>query len=492
MERNMDNDDKVNNNEEQLPEKIQDSKAIFLKDDAVRYAGAETYDLEKEFAKTKKNRSPFVWITIMLFVAVFTAAAVLITVYIQNRSKNVPVDIEDFADVNLKDVLDKAKQYETQLDKARRELQDLRDEMNRKIEEVRQTAARDIELIETRNLSQGEENRQTAEVRSREEEQIASIRSEYEELIREKEEEIAGIQEKLNQYDTQMVEQARAQEEILNNQQKKFELEMEQTVNYYEDKIEELTTEQEENIAALKQHQEEFTEQLKQNQRQEINRLKREQAEEIRRLILKYNPIFTGDELKTILTLAVDDIPQPKLATYKDILAQEGIISRGNFDLIHTNIYRINTLLERIDEIPYINSMPDAVGRIRYFGAVTYNDYEQLVTDLIRTVENKNNVIYNQYLQLGRYQYALSTLIDESREHGYILDPRNPDSIHIFLDEMHAVKTGDVAYVFRRDDELIAKIEFTQRQGHITASLLEQVSEEKAIEPFDKILIQSE
>ncbi len=488
----MGNDDKMKKKEENLPKKIEDSKDIFLKDDAIRYAGVETYDLEKEFAETKKNKSPFIWITIMLFVAVFAAAAVLITVYIQNRSKNVPVNIEDFADVNLKDVLDKAKQYESHLHKAERELQDIRNEMNMKIEEVKQKAARDIELIQAKNLRQAEENRQTAEVRSREEEDIAAIRAEYEDLIRQKEAEIAGIQEKINQYDTQMVEQAKAQEEILNNQQKKFELQMEETVTYYEERLEELKSQQKENVTALKNHQEDYVQQLKQNHDREIAGLKRAQAEEIRRLILKYNPIFTSEELKTILAMAVDDIPEPKLTTYRDVLANEGIISKANFDLIHANTYRLNKLIERMQEIPYVNSLPDAIDRIQYFGAITYNDYEQLVKDLIRTVEIKNNYIYNQYLQIGHYQYALSNLIDESREHGYILDPRDPNYIHIFLDEMHDVSTDDTAYVFRTDDELIARIQFNVQQGYVTAAVIEQVSETKSIEPFDKILIQNE
>lgn len=488
MERYMDNDDKI---KKELKE-LSDSKAIFLKDDAVRYGGVETYDLEKEFAKTKKNKSPFIWITIMLFVAVFAAAAVLVTLYIQNRAKNSSVDIDEFADVNLKDVLDKAKQYEDQLDRAERELRDIRSEMNSKIEILQRDAERDIELIQARNLRQAEENRQIAEVRAREEAGISAVRSEYDGRIILKEEEIAAIREKISQYDTQMVEQARAQEEILNNQRKKFELEMEETVRYYEEKIDELENRQEETVSSLKNHQDKYVDQLEKNHAQEIAALKRQQAEEIRRLILKYNPVFTGEELKTILAVAVDDIPPLQLTTYKEVLANEGIISRENFNVIHTNVYRINTLLQRIDEVPYINSMPETLERLQYFGTAAYNDYEQLVRDLIRTVEQKNNIIYSQYLQLGHYRYALGSLIDESREHGYVLDPRDPKNIQIFLDETHDVADGDSAYVFRSDEELIAKIRFNIRYGTVSASLTEQVSSEKSIEPFDKILIQVE
>ena len=484
----MDNEDKIKKNQEQLP----DSKAIFLKDDAIRYAGGETYNLEKEFAKTKKNKSPFIWITIMLFVAVFTAVAVFVTVYIQNRAENVPVDIEEFADVNLKEVLDKAKQYEDQLSKAERELRDLKNAWENEIAVIEEEAERDIELVQAKNLRQAEENRQIAEIRAGEEKQIAAVRAEYEEPVLQKQQEIEGIREKINQYDTQMVEQARAQEEILNNQRKKFELEMEQTVNYYEGKVEELQEQQDDTVSSLKDYQEKYVTQLRESHTQEIARLKRRQAEEIRRLIGRYNPVFTGEELKTILAIAVDDIPPLKLGTYKKVLASEGIISKDNFDYIHSNIYRINTLINRIDEIPYINSMPDAVKRIEYFSTATYNDYEQLIRDMVQTIEQKNNIIYSQYTQLGHYRYALSSLIDESRENGYILDPRNPNSIQIFLDDMTNVATGDTAYVFRTDEELIAKIRFSVRSGYITASLLEQVSEEKTIEPFDKILIQIE
>lgn len=488
MEWHMDNEDKIEEKDLQVP----DSKEIFLKDDAVHYAGAESYDLEKEFAKTKKNKSPFIWITIMLFVAVFAAAAILVTTYIQNRSKNVPVDIEDFADVNLKDVLDRAKQYENQLAKAERELKDLREEMSTKIEEIRQKAARDIQLIRAKNLAAAEENRQITAVQTRETGDIEAVQAEYEPLIAAKEAEIAEIRENLAEYDTQMVEKAKEQEELLNSQQMKFEIEMEEAVTYYEDQIADLESQYEDELSALTSYQEDLVAQLNTNHADEIARLKAEQAAEIRRLILEYNPIFAAEDLKAILAVAVGDIPSLRLDTYKTVLQNEGIISKANFDAIHENIYALNRLLERLQETPYINSVPEALERISFFGNATYNSYEDLIRGLIASVEYKNAVIYQKDVQLERYRYAMSSLIKDTRENGYILDPRDVNNIHVFLDGTIRISDGDSAYVFRTDEEMIAEIQFFLQNGIVLARLTEQVSEDKTMKPYDKILIQIE
>jgi hypothetical protein len=93
-------------------------------------------------------------------------------------------------------------------------------------------------------------------------------------------------------------------------------------------------------------------------------------------------------------------------------------------------------------------------------------------------------------MDVAHFIHALDFLVADSRENGYILDPRDPENIIVFIDKIHAVNDGDQGYVFRREDELIGIIRFSVTPREITASLVEISAPEETIAPFDKILIQ--
>ena len=75
----------------------------------------EIYDLEGEFAKTKKNRSLLVPFVTILTLAVLGLVAWGITSSIQKANNAAPVDVAAFDDLNLKDLLDSAKRNENDM-----------------------------------------------------------------------------------------------------------------------------------------------------------------------------------------------------------------------------------------------------------------------------------------------------------------------------------------------------------------------------------------
>ncbi|MEW8119841.1 MAG: hypothetical protein AB2792_21985, partial [Candidatus Thiodiazotropha sp.] len=101
---------------------IERSKALFLHDIISEFRNRQQrYDVGEEFAKTKKNRSLLIYAVILGMVAVFSIGVYLLTDYIQKDSKNIIVDIDDFKDVKLQELLDTVKRYESGLQQARRE-----------------------------------------------------------------------------------------------------------------------------------------------------------------------------------------------------------------------------------------------------------------------------------------------------------------------------------------------------------------------------------
>lgn len=478
MERHMDNDDKIK-------DLVTQSKRHFLRAQDIRSAARQDYKLDEEFAKTKRNRNPFVALAIVIFVGIFSAAAVLVTLYIQEESKKVPVNIEDFADVNLKEVLDRAKKLENNLRTARRELQDLIAERDRRMEAVREEAERDISILDQMSLSSAEKERRAANKREAAEEEAASIEEAYVERIAAKEREIAEIEEALAAYDAQMVEQAKKQEEVLNSQQKKFELQMKETTDYYENQLAELRKQKNREIANVKEYQEEYAEQVTKRYEGEIAALHRSYRNRIAELIRKYNPVFTSDAVVSVLE---QEVPAPDrdfvLHRYRSVLTQEGLISTARFNTLRADIRKTSIVMDRLKEIPYEESVPKAFEQVEARGNRTVKIYEQMWYNLAVNLEKKIQ-------KIDEYNHALNHLVKNSRENGYLLDVRDLNRITVFIDELLHVKKGDTGYVFRKDYEPLGTIRFYyDEDDELVASLVEKESADSTFSPFDKILIE--
>jgi len=486
--------------DEQVKDLVEQSRQIFLRDESQRYTKRELYNLHEEFAKTRKNKNPIVWIAVLLFVAVFATGAILLTMYIQNESQRVPIDIADFADVNLKDVLDKAKKLENQKRTLERELQDLIDAMNKEIGDVNRKAEQDIGLINARAISQAEKNNLIQIVRNQENRDVKAIEQKYQPLIQQKQAELAAVQKEIDEYDTKLTEQAKKQEEILNNQQKKFDLEMAKTIEYYEDQIKTLKNRNVEEVNALKAYNASIVDQLNRNHAAEIERLNREHADEIARLkaehaeelrvtILKFNPIYDSYPLRGIISRGVTmaNLNRNILHSYRAVLNQENIVGQADFNYLQGYISDYDTLVNEFQKVPYENSVPGVLQQLENLTWLMVQAYENMWYRMSLVLETKNE-------KLAQYAYAFTSLIRTSRENGYVLDPRDTKNMVIFVDTGYDIKDGDLAYIFRKDDQPIGTIRFNRTKNgkgeSLSASLTELVSADVPVEPFDKILLQ--
>jgi len=474
----MDHDDKVK-------DLIVKGKKAFLKKTGAKEAKQEAYQLDREFAKTKKNRSPIVWISIAIFIVVFGVAATLVTLYIERESKQVAVDIEDFADVNLKDVLDRAKKIENELEAAKRELQNLLAARDKAIKGVNDELGRQLTLLSSRSVSAGEKQRREGDLREQAAADIEAINAEYQPKIEELQARIAALQDEIDAYDTRLVEQAKEQQEVLNSQQRKHEIQLESTISYYETQIEEITSKNESEVAALNEYHDSYVAQQEANHANEISRLKRLHAREVAALILKYNPEFTSPELLEIIERSVEPITleDVEIEKYRTVLAEEDLLTSYQFRQLRSYLSDLSLLTARLQEVPYENSIDPAVDQIEYLALMVFNEYEDLWSGLADKLAERN-------LEIEQFLFALDSLVADSRENGYVLDPRDPENIIVFVDKIHTINNGDLGYVFRQEDELIGTIRFSVTADEITASTEELVSPDEGIAPFDKILIQ--
>jgi len=484
----MDNEDKVK-------DVVALSKKYFLRE-IIREIreGRPQYDLEQEFVRTKKNRRMAVLFVIAGFIALFAAASIGVTYLIQRESRRVKVDISEFKDVNLRDVLDVAKKNENEMKVAQRELEDMRAEMNQKIMDIRSDADQQVELVNNRQISDADKQQQINGIRLREKKAVEGVESEYNERIMLKEEEISVIQEKIDEYDARLVEQAKEQEEIFNNQARVHDIEMENTVSYYEKKIVELNRDHAQELESATAHQREMIELLKKNHKAEVERL-----------TLLYNPVFSEERINEVLgrDMDADAVKVSPLDKYEAILQKEGVLSRAEYRSMAGKLGDISLLIDRLQDIPYINSVPGAIDRVEHMGHGLIRDYEKMKGRFIDTIEKKdgtiaareetirqkNDIITAKDGIIEQYLYSLEYLTHNKRENGYIIDQRNPDALVVYLNEIYKIQDGDAGYVFRKEDEYIATVRFHVSGDVVTVSVVDLGQEDKPIEPFDRILI---
>jgi hypothetical protein len=486
------------------------SKEIFLREPPGFHTGPpKLYSVEEEFPKTRANRSPVVSLVVIGFVAVFAAVAIGVTTFINRASQNVPIGIAEFQDINLTDILDSQKRNESTLKALQRELDDLQGGQQEQIRKAQDEADKNVELAANLAAEQAERDRRVKAARATEATAIAGVRADFGPRIEVKKKEIAELQTTIDAYDSRMLEQAKKSEDLLNNQQRIFDNQRNELTTYYEGKL-----------ADEAQQREQERQELIAQKDNLVALLKKNHADEIARLIAKYNPVYTESRVVEALGRAVPatqgDIAQ--LPPFRPVLASEGAWTAQKLQGTRARLGDVAVVLKRLEDTPYINSVPGALKKLEELERSVVADYEALWVSLASVVEAKNGVIAARDATiaqrdttirerdatirdrnatiaqrdeaLGQFTYAMDAQTRSSRESGYILDPRNAGRMTAYVNPNIPLREGVTAYVFRKENEPVATVELSLAGGAVTARLVSLATPGKPVEPFDKILVQ--
>ena len=479
----MDNEDEV------MTTELTRTKEVFLRETPGMAEGPpKLYNVDEEFEKTKRNKSPVVLIVALSFITVFGVASAGVTYFMQRATQRVPINIDDFRDVNLTEILDGQKRNENTLKAAQRRLADLIAEMEGEIEKVQAEASRDVEIVLADNITQSLKTTRTNQIRSQESRDIGAIRGEYGPRIEAIQAEIEEIQARIDAYDSRMVEQARESEEILSNRQQLYEIEKQELTQYYEKRIQELETTREQERRDLTSQKDNL-----------VALLNRNHANEVAGLTLRYNPVFEDSRVLASLGRRVPEVEEgiAELPPYRETLASESALTRGQFDGMRRKLSDFDILLSRIQDVPYENSIPPALQQLRVIEKALIADYEGFWNRLTSVVEQKNSeigdletTVAERETTISRLVYAIDTRVDIDRENGFVLDPRDPEDIYIHVNPDLPVQDGDTGYVFRNVDEFIGTVVIRTTPAGLRARLVSLENEKIPVDPFDKILIQ--
>ncbi len=230
----MDNENKVNRS-------VHEGVQLFLKGvhPEVQEVAA-SYDLNKEYAKTRHNKTPGLWAPLLVCFAVVLVTSFLIFFFVNRNNERISVSVDAFEDLNLTSLLDTVSETRSNRDAAKKEAESLASELEGELDRAARNRDADLFTIKSLNLSYAETTRRSREVESAYEEAVSLAHSQYDSRIREQEEAAQRYQAQLDEYDSARLELAREKENAINSQKQLFEMEKEQLVTSYENTISQL------------------------------------------------------------------------------------------------------------------------------------------------------------------------------------------------------------------------------------------------------------
>ena len=232
----MGNDNKINQSSEQRHKEV----LLFLNDELNRLQtnnSSNSYDLEKEYAKTKKNKSLFSTLLLTVSMLVVFLLSWGITAYINTKNEEITVNLAEFEGLNVKNLLDSVNKVQTNYDNAMKNRTNIISDRDLALKKAEENRDSELFLIESLTLSKKEEEKRKAAVLEEYEASLQQIKDEYDPQILLADNELAEYKKQLDEYDTSKLEAARQQEQALDSERRVHRLEIEKVSKEYEARI---------------------------------------------------------------------------------------------------------------------------------------------------------------------------------------------------------------------------------------------------------------
>ena len=247
----MDNDNKINEENLVLNEKneIHQEVMLFLGDELEnihKSSQGQTYDIEEEYGKTKKHKSPFVALILAGCFVVVIGISFMIHRIVSVKNAEIQVSLQKFDDLNLKGLLDTVSSAQSNYDNAVKTKATIEANMETKLKSASETYENEVFVLESLKLSKSQYNDRLEEIKKQYNDSVTEIHKEFDESIAQAEKQIQEYKKQLAEFDTAKIEAAREQEKALNSERQLRKLETEKLTKKYEDRISEINNSMEE------------------------------------------------------------------------------------------------------------------------------------------------------------------------------------------------------------------------------------------------------
>lgn len=411
-------------------------KQSFLNDDLLtKKSKPEIYSLPEEFAKSKRNKSYLVYGMILLYASAIGLGVYLLTSAEEQKSKRVEINIAEFKQFNLDELLEKKRADEQRLAELQKELAKVK--------------ADSLEQI--RKLTPEEQRKAMAELNQK----LQKLEEEYKAEVNQNKKTLKQLQKTVAKEQKRSEKKAREAEKLAEDYQKLTEKKNED--------LQEITERYDKKVAKL---QAEFN-------------------EELENLVARYNPTFSKGKIAAVLDSNFEVPPKDSRNKYLKTLVKGGIINQHQFDGLSQKIQSQTVIIESLQEIGFINSIPVALKKLEQVSSSIISDYEAICEKLMGLIDQKNK-------KTDSMEYALNYLAQNNGADGFVLDTRQSTQLIIYLNGNTSMAPGDLAQIYKNnaDGVLIAEIQLYPENGLITAKIKKRFGSAK-IEPYDKVLLKT-
>lgn len=412
----MDNDNKIENINNRHQEVL-----LFLNEELKKIKKSsteETYDIKKEYAKSKKYRSPFTFLVLLgTFIVVFGISYATYRI-ISQKNDEITVSLNNFDDLNLKSLLDTITKAQDSYDNAIKNKATLEATKNRLIKEAEDKRDNDFFVLDSLKLSKNEYRNRSLEINKEYTDSINTINLEYEPQITELNSQIENYQKQLAEYDTSKVKSAQEQEKAINSERQLKQLE-----------IQALTDKYEAQIAELKQNIDDLQVAHSQEIRKSVTTVQEKYQAEIDSL----DPILKDSKAENLLkdteTFQVEDFDANFIISENSINDKNLISEMEKFQEYFDNYQYLNS---KIASIPQKNTIPIYIEANNSFVKKMSETFSQSATELYAQNEELKNQMENK---IKRSEEIYTKILTSSKANALIYSANSLDDIQIFIAE---------------------------------------------------------
>ena len=387
----MDNDNKINEENLVLNDKneIHQEVMLFLGEELEnihKSSKGQTYDIEEEYGKTKKHKSPFVTLILISCFVVVIGISFMIHKIVSVKNSEIQVNLQKFDDLNLKGLLDTVSSAQNNYDNAVKTKTTIEANMEAKLKSASESYENEIFVLESLKLSKSQYNERLEELKNQYNESVIEIHKEFDESIAQSEKQIQEYKKQLAEFDTAKIEAAREQEKALNSERQLRKLETEKLTKKYEDRIAEINNSMEEMRLKNNEEMRRTVMEVTNKYQAEIDTLDPQLNDENANIIIQEVSMYEADNFAGKKLLAEVEIDSEKVKnavnTYQNLYDEYDYIDKT------------------VASIPQKKSIPQYVKTSRTLvnsmGETFYNTtmalYDETV-ELNREIEYQNEII---------------------------------------------------------------------------------------------------
>ena len=396
----MGNDNKIT--EEQKSNQIHKEVMLFLGKELERIhktSSEQTYDIEKEYAKSKKNHSPFSAIMLISCFLIVLAIAFIMTKKISAQNEEITVSVAEFDDLNLKNLLNTVGAAQTNYDNAVKKRATIEGDMTVKLRAAEDAHTNDIFVIDSMTrLTKKKRAELVNEAEKKYMDALAAVHEEFDGQLAQADKEVAEYKSQLAEFDAAKVQAAQEKEKALDTERRVKELEQKKIKDQYESRIAELNKK----LADTQQKN-------SNDMRTAVSSVSAQYQAEIALL----DPKLKDDQASKIISEAdssdAADFDAAAALSARGINAEKITAAMNGYQKLYDDYKYLDNA---VAAIPQKNSIPSYVSASHKI----VNKMGAAFADTTASLYNETVQLYNETVQLNGKIKSLSNELEESKK----------------------------------------------------------------------------